>query len=234
MIHGALRDGRRRAANAPSTRFSFLCSRPTRWPSRAFATSLAQGAVASTSGNKNATRNKSTLDKHKYKQTPKQTPKRTSKRTSKQIPIEPPDRQRLELCLPPHLRSADMNTLNDAPFVPNAKVTAKLVLEPSFLGGRGVLTYLAIDQGRWRAAVWVVKLLLEHFHMRPTHLDRLSHTVQQWNRTGTLDEMTENPLYLVPDSDELQAPHIKTSSSESLNRLTGSTHWTLLLSLIHI
>jgi hypothetical protein len=42
--------------------------------------------------------------------------------------------------------------------------------------------------------------------------------------------MTENPLYLVPDSDELQAPHIKTSSSESLNRLTGSTHWTLLRS----
>ncbi|GAB7329564.1 hypothetical protein MBLNU13_g01325t1 [Cladosporium sp. NU13] len=219
MIHGALRDGRRRAANAPSTRFSFLCSRPTRWPSRAFATSPAQGAVASTSGNINATRDKSVPKKHRSKQPPK--------RSAKDTPEQAVILQRLESCLPPHLRRAGESTLDETSFVPDAPATAKLALEFPSAGYKGILVYLAIDQGRWRAAVWLVKLLLEHFHMQPTHLDRLSYTVQEWNRTGTLDEITENPLYLVHNSDEIQAPHIKTSSSASLKKLTGNTGYNL-------
>lgn len=96
---------------------------------------------------------------------------------------------------------------------------AKLALE-AFSGGKGFLTLLTIDQGRWRAAVWAVKLLLEHFHMPPARSDRLSHTIQEWNRAGTLDEVTEHPLYLVPKSGETHVPHIKTSSSASLHDLT--------------
>ena len=119
------------------------------------------------------------------------------------------------------------STLNKTSFIPDAPATAQLALEFPSAGLKGILIYLAIDQGRWRAAVWLVKLLLEHFHMQPTHSDRLSHTVQDWNRTGTLDELTENPLYLVRDSDENQAPHIKTSSSASLKELTGNTGYNL-------
>lgn len=187
-----------------------------------------RGAVASTSGNINAIRDKSVLRKQKSKQSPdqkpkqtfKQIPKETPEQTSQQTTSKPTAHQRLELCLPPHLRaSAGEGTLNETAFVPDAQATAKLALE-AFSGGKGFLTLLAIDQGRWRAAVWLVKLLLEHFHVEPTHSNPLSHTVQEWNRPGTLDEMTENPLYLVPGSNGVQPPHIKTSSSASLRELT--------------
>jgi hypothetical protein len=206
MIHGALRDGRRRAANAPSTRFSFLCSRPTAWPCRAFATSPAQGAKSRTSGNINAIR----------------LPKTNKiKSSTKKAPDGPTADQRLELCLPPHLRNgANEVAGNEAPFVSNAPETAKLALE-AFSAGRGFITYLAIGQGRWRAAVWLVKLLVEHFHMPFARSDRLSHTIQNWNRTGTLDDATDNPLYLVPASGEPLPPHIRASSSTaSLHELT--------------
>jgi hypothetical protein len=196
--------------------------------------------VASTSGNINATRNKSTLEKHKTKQTPKQTtkqtikqtptksnqtpkhkPKETPEQTSQQTASKPTARQRLELCLPPHLRSAGESNVNEPSFVPDAATTAEIAVR-HFSAGQGFLTYLAIDHGRWAAAVWLVKLLLEHFHQQPTHSDRLCDTVQEWTRTGTLDEMTENPLYLVPKSDELQTPHIKMSSAASLHELTDN------------
>jgi hypothetical protein len=206
MIHGALRDGRRRAANAPSTRFSFLCSRPTAWPCRAFATSPAQGAKSSTSGNINAIR----------------LPRRDKAKPSpKKVTIGLSVYQRLELCLPPHLRheSVGNGTPFATPFEPNAPELAKLALEDSS-GTNSVLKHLAIDQGRWRAAVWVVKLLVEHFHTPLSRSDRLSHTIQSWNRIGTLDDATKNPLYPVPNSGEPLVPHIRTSSSASLDELT--------------
>lgn len=171
--------------------------------------------MANTSGNINATRNKSALKKHKFKPPPKQ--------KSKQTTSEPTVRQRLESCLPPHLRSTGESRRDAASFVPDAPAIANIVLEGDFLRSKGVLDSLAIEQGRWRAAVWVVKLLLEHFQTQPSHSDRLSHTVQEWNRTRTLDEMTENPLYLVPNSDTIQTPHIKKSSSASLHELTDNT-----------
>ena len=225
MIHGALRDGRRRAADAQSTRFSFICSRPTRWPSRAFTTSPAQGAVASNPGNLNAIRppRRSTFRKNNCESTlrkkPEQSPKQSPGQTPKQTIREPSAHERLDLFLPPHLRSANKSSVDETTFVPNAPGLAELALE-DFSEGTGFLTYLAIYQGRWRAAVWVVKLLLEHFHVQPTRSGRLSHTIQEWTRTGTLDEATEHPLYLVPDSGERQTPHIKTSSSASLHDLT--------------
>jgi hypothetical protein len=243
MIHGALRDGGRRAANTPSTRFAFICSRPSRWPSRAFTTSPSQGAVPSFSGDLNAARlpRRSTFskrdlrnsrDKLRPRRTPKYTPEQTLKRasgeTSNETLHQTPKRatsgltayQRLELCLPPHLRSANESTPDEVTFVPDAPELAEFALE-DFSGGKGFLTYLAIDQGRWRAAVWVVKLLLEHFHVQPTRSSRLSDTIQEWTRTGTLDEVTEHPLYLVPDSGERQTPHVKASSSASLHELTN-------------
>jgi hypothetical protein len=206
MIHGALRDGRRRAANAPSTRFSFLCSRPTAWPSRAFATSPAQGPKSRTSGNINAIR---------FPRRDK--PKPFPNKATGDLTVY----QRLELCLPPHLRreSVENETPFATPFEPNAPELAKLALE-DFSGVNSVLKYLAIDKGQWRAAVWVVKLLVEHFHTPLSRSDRLSHTIQSWNRTGTLDDATENPLYLVANSGEPLVPHIRTSSSASLDELT--------------
>lgn len=207
MIHGALRDGRRRAANAPSTRFAFLCSRPTAWPSRAFTTSPAQGAKVRTSDNINAIKLP-----------------RTQKTRSRSAPREQAcaltDGERLELCLPPHLRkSPEGYAATQKSFVPNAVETAELALE-AFGGRPGLLLYLAIDQGRWRAAVWIVKFLVEHFHAQPTRSDRLRQTVQDWNRSGTLDDATEHPLYLVPRSGESSPPHIGSSSSASLHELT--------------
>ena len=221
MIHGALRDGRRRAANAPTTRFSFICSRPTGWPSRAFTTSPSQGPAASTSGNVNAVTRPRRLyyapkkEKRKIKPKSVSEPEHEPKHTTSGLTPY----QRLELCLPPHLRTANESTSDETPFIPDAPATANLALD-ALPGGKGFLTYLAIDQGRWRAAVWIVKLLLEHFHKQPTRSHRLSQTVQEWNRSGTLDEATEHPLYLVPRSGESQTPHIKTSSSASLHELT--------------
>lgn len=209
MIHGALRDGRRRAANAPSTRFAFLCSRPTAWPSRAFTTSPAQGAKVRTSDNINATK----LPRiQKTNSRSRSAPKKQTGTLT--------DGERLELCLPPHLRKSPEGSADtQKPFVPNAVETAELALE-AFGGRPGLLLYLALEQGRWRAAVWIVKFLVEHFHAQPTRSDRLRQTIQDWNRSGTLDEATEHPLYLVPRSGESSPPHIGSSSSASLHELT--------------
>lgn len=213
MIHGVLRDGRRRAANARSTRFSFICSRPTAWPCRAFATALPQGPAPINSASLNNASNAKANNQ-------RPAPKRASKSLTAQ--------QRLELCLPPHLRSnADGALQDETPFDPNALETAKLALE-SFSEGKGFLTYLAIDQGRWRAAVWLVKLLVEHFHSPPARSTRSLQMFQEWNRTGTLDDITEHPIYLDPREDEACfSPHIKTSLSVNLDEITDGSPDTL-------
>ena len=114
MIHGALRDGRRRAANAPSTKFSFICSRPTAWPSRAFTSSTAQGALASTSAKPGSSRSNETL-KPGIKQGLPSGKITAHQKQSLQYGA------RLDALLPPHLRSHDdASEISASAFTPNA------------------------------------------------------------------------------------------------------------------
>jgi len=127
---------------------------------------------------------------------------------------------RLDSCLPPHLRSREDASASSAiAFTPKAPETARLALDAD-RHFSGFLTWLAIDQGRWRAAVWIVKLLVEHFHPKSPLSDRLSHTIQRWNLQDSLDEAVKSPLYLAPQSGETTTPHIQASSAPSLHELT--------------
>lgn len=213
MIHGALRDGRRRAANAPSTKFSFICSRPTAWPSRVFTPSIAQGALASTSAKPNNRRTHDTLNAGINKELPGKEITAYQKQSLQYL-------ARLDEYLPPHLRrheNASASTANA--FTPNAPEMARFALEAD-KHFNSFLTWLVIDQKRWRAAVWTVKLLVEHYHPESPLSDRLSHTIQKWNLKGSLDDLVQSPLYLVPQPGETSTPHIQTSSAPSLHELT--------------
>ena len=214
MIHGALRDGRRRAANAPSTKFSFICSRPTAWPSRAFTSSTAQGALASTSAKPGSSRSNETL-KPGIKQGLPSGKITAHQKQSLQYGA------RLDALLPPHLRSHDdASEISASAFTPNATEMARLAHDAD-KHFNSFLEWVAIDQGRWRAAVWIVKLLVEHFHPKSPLSNRLAHTIQKWNLKGSLNDLVKSPLYLVPQPGEEPAmPHIQASSAPSLHELT--------------
>lgn len=209
MIHGALRDGRRRAANAPATKFSFICSRPTAWQTRAFATPAGQGSATT----------KPPPTFYRKRKVIKQIDE-----TRKSGAIEFKNKEfllRLDRCLPLHLRSNPDHTFatDRQEFTPKVSKTAAFVLEANE-HFNGFLPWLAVKQGRWKAAVWIVKLLLERYHAEPQGSNRISHLVQQWNRTGTLDDLLTEPLYLVPEPGQVQTPHIKPLSAPSLDYLT--------------
>jgi hypothetical protein len=227
MIHGALRDGRRRAANAPSTKFSFICSRPTAWPSRAFTPSNAQGALASTSAKPGRSRTNETLNPG-IKQGMSSSKITAYQKQSLQYIA------RLDVLLPPHLRShEDASESSVSAFKPNALEMARFAHDAD-KHFNSFLAWVAIDRGRWRAAVWIVKLLVEHFHHESPLSNRLSHTIQKWNLKGSLDDVVKSPLYLVPrPGEETAMPHIQTSSAPSLHELTDDKPESLTRSEVH-
>lgn len=216
MIHGALRDGRRRAANAPSTKFSFICSRPTAWQSRAFATPAAQGSASAKPPPPLYPNLKRIRPYQKHKFDESQKSGTSNSKTEDYL-------RRLDQCLPLHLRSNTADQVHPAgkpeDFKPEASKTAEFVLQAN-AHFKGFLPWLAVDQGRWKAAVWIVKLLVESYHAESPRSNRAPHLVQQWNWTGPLDDLLQSPLYLKPKSGEPITPHIKTSSAASLHELT--------------
>jgi hypothetical protein len=128
---------------------------------------------------------------------------------------------RLDALLPLHLRSHG-NTLDSSAtaFTPNAREMARLAHDAD-KHFNSFLEWVAIDQGRWRAAVWIVELLIEHFHPKSPLSNRLGHTIQKWNLKGSLDDLVKSPLYLVPQpGEEATMPHIQASSAPSLHELT--------------
>jgi hypothetical protein len=128
---------------------------------------------------------------------------------------------RLDALLPLHLRSHG-NALDSSAsaFTPNAREMARLAHDAD-KHFNSFLEWIAIDQGRWRAAVWIVKLLIEHFHLKSPLSTRLGHTIQKWNLKGSLDDLVKSPLYLVPQpGEEATIPHIQASSAPSLHELT--------------
>lgn len=175
----------------------------------------AQGAAAITAASLNTNQTHETYNVTRPKRrAPSQT---EGGRTKKQYYLD-----RLESCLPPHLRSdASTSVTSNHVFIPNAQKLAKFALESDSYF-KGVLRSLVVHEGRWRAAVWIVKLLLEHYHAVPPQSNRLTDIVQDWNRSGTLDELLEDPLYLVPRSGEPLSPHLKTSSAANLHELTDN------------
>ena len=128
---------------------------------------------------------------------------------------------RLDALLPPHLRSNENAFDSSASaFTPNAREMARLAHDAD-KHFNSFLSWVAIDQGRWRAAVWIVKLLVEHFHTKSPLSDRLGHTIQKWNLEGSLNDVVKSPLYLVPKpGEQAAAPHIQASSAPSLHELT--------------
>ncbi|KAM0720724.1 hypothetical protein Q7P37_004861 [Cladosporium fusiforme] len=219
MIHGALRDGRRRAAIAPSTKFSFICSRPTAWQSRAFAIPPAQGSATTNHSQTPLYGTNPTLLSRKRQHVQHRIENDRRRRAASKLKTQE-FTSRLDHCLPPHLRSDaahHTNVADNQEFKPRPAETADLVLE-----AEGFLSWLAVQQGRWKAAVWIVKLLLECYHSESPHSNCMSHLIQQWNRTGTLDDLLDEPLYLVSKTGEVATPHVKQSSAASLDELTSA------------
>nr|OQO26563.1 hypothetical protein B0A51_06606 [Rachicladosporium sp. CCFEE 5018] len=86
-----------------------------------------------------------------------------------------------------------------------------------------LLYVFAVDQGRWRLVVWLVKVLLEGLRVEDVHAERLSATVQKWHRKGSLDDLTAEPLYSKPnESGTVAEAHLEASSGRSLDEATAT------------
>lgn len=95
----------------------------------------------------------------------------------------------LEPYLPPHLRDPSAQTGDR---VKNPVDVAKILLAaPKFVNGLDLLYSLAVEQQRWSAVVWLVKMLVEGFGpalATPSSQGRVS----LWHSTSvSLDEFTE-------------------------------------------
>lgn len=231
MIPGALRDTRRRAVNARVTKFSFLCSKPTAWHSREFATAAPQGPTSATQpafpGDI-----KPQFDRLKKYRRPETTQRVVNEDAAAFKHFEGELLDYLDECLPPYLRSNSGD--DDTPYsaresLPTTATTRRIVriIEDANASFTPFFPWLAIRHGRWKAAVWIVKLLIESYHAELPRSNRLAQTVQQWERTESLSDITQSPLYLVPRDGQMQTPHIKRSSAPSLHALTDDRPDTL-------
>ena len=123
----------------------------------------------------------------------------------KRVPFPERDQKRdprvwvamLEAGLPPHLRhktsSASVTTL-DAADCAEILLAAQDGVRSEV--GVDILYELGIVEGRWRAAVWLVKHLVENFATRKPKVDRLTQTIWPWNIEGSLQDLCLQPVDL--------------------------------------
>lgn len=103
----------------------------------------------------------------------------------------------------------------------DAADAARYMLSQSEHHNQTILYALAVSQGRWRAAVWLVEHLLKRFGAESPRSTRSRHLMQQWSVEGDLDELTMDPISFVEKHDRYTSePHLKASASPSLEHLT--------------
>ena len=106
----------------------------------------------------------------------------------------------LEPTLPPHLREGDVSA--DAPVLSAPEIfevlkAAETISLPHH--GQDILSYVANEQGRWNAVVWLVKHLVEAFATSPL-ANSSDHLLCAWKSDTPLDELTRGAV-------DLQKPH---------------------------
>lgn len=130
----------------------------------------------------------------------------------------------LDAFLPAHLRQApdQSSTQQSIDGTPSAVATARYMLAQAELYNETILYDLAVDQGRWRAAVWLVEHLVAHFHAKSPRSRRSAALIQQWTLDASLDDSTENPISLVEKHERYSAePHLQSFQGQGLDELTG-------------
>ncbi|KAK4893812.1 hypothetical protein LTR27_007837 [Elasticomyces elasticus] len=103
----------------------------------------------------------------------------------------------VEACLPAGLRQTDVHPHT---IVDTSRDRAEILLAarqlPKMRQGTDLLYDLAVSQGRWKAAVWLMKDLIDHFGPN----SQLSHHAAldrgPWNGQGSLDLLTEEAIDL--------------------------------------
>ncbi|KAK0252773.1 hypothetical protein LTS09_012190 [Friedmanniomyces endolithicus] len=105
----------------------------------------------------------------------------------------------LEACLPPDLRRSDYEQpaaiYVDAPWE-RAEIILAAQSRPVSKRGVNLLSDLAISQGRWKAAVWLMRDLIDHGAPAVQPTDGQIVEPAPWNGQGSLKDLTEGPINL--------------------------------------
>ncbi|OQO10455.1 hypothetical protein B0A48_03752 [Cryoendolithus antarcticus] len=224
MLQRTLRRGSQNVSRTGSSRFAFICQHPLTWQTSVPTQPVSLAQVSSRPRTDYA--GKITRDQGSLTQ------RRDDKETSARDVYISRWTKTLDPLLPPQYR---MN-VKSGPFAnfyqPDALLIAENLLEAHKLSAHlptdirltsDLLYVFAVDQGRWRLVVWLVKMLLEGLRVEDVHAERLSATVQKWHREGSLDELTAEPLYSKPDEGGASAEaHLETSRGRSLEEATAT------------
>ncbi|TKA70601.1 hypothetical protein B0A55_06705 [Friedmanniomyces simplex] len=105
----------------------------------------------------------------------------------------------LEACLPPNLRRSDYGyptvLCGTAP-----RERAEIILaarqRPVSKKGTDLLHDLAVSQGRWKAAVWLMKDLIDHFGPAVQQAGQPTVSQTLWNAQVSLHQITSEPINL--------------------------------------
>ncbi|KAK6435702.1 hypothetical protein LTR95_008114, partial [Oleoguttula sp. CCFEE 5521] len=199
MLQRTLRRGSHNVSRTSSSKFAFICQHPLTWQTSVLATSVSLVKVGSrprTNYTGKSTRNRGSF------------PQRHDDRDflARDVYISRWT-ETLNPLLPPQYRIGTQAGPGVNAYQPDALLIAEKLLEahvsathlPSDIRLTSDLLYVfAVDQGRWRLVVWLVKVLLEGLRVEDVHAERLSTTVQKWQRKGSLDELTAEPIYSKP------------------------------------
>lgn len=121
----------------------------------------------------------------------------------------------LEPALPPHLRQHELIESNGTTDV--ADVGAMLVAAQrshSTAHGIDLLSYLALEQGRWAAVTWLVKQLVEVFGPQHKKSNGVSQAISDWKHPEILDELTRDAITLpLPGEDNSRSLAIPVTST---------------------
>jgi len=105
----------------------------------------------------------------------------------------------LEACLPPDLRRSDYEQPAaihvDAPWE-RAEIILAAQSRPVSKRGVNLLSDLAISQGRWKAAVWLMRDLIDHGAPAVQPTDEQIVEQAPWNGQDSLKDLTERPINL--------------------------------------
>ncbi|KAK1053743.1 hypothetical protein LTR12_000932 [Friedmanniomyces endolithicus] len=161
----------------------------------------------------------------------------------------------LEACLPPNLRRSDHEqptvTYVDAPWE-RAEIILAAQSRPVSKRGVNLLSDLAISQGRWKAAVWLMRDLIDHGAPAVQPTDEQNVEQAPWNGQDSLKDLTEEPITLshpgpspagvpprisLPAMSPLELEEMQTQSEDShnpnsLKRLALGVVWRALGAMI--
>nr|OQO26570.1 hypothetical protein B0A51_06613 [Rachicladosporium sp. CCFEE 5018] len=223
MLQRALRRGSQNVSRTSSSRFAFICQHPLTWQTSVPATPVSLVKVSSRP-----------LTDYAGKITREQEPltqRRDDKQTSARDVYISRWTKTLNPLLPPQYMKVKSGPFANV-YQPDALLIAENLLEAHKLSAHfpndirltcDLLYVFAVDQGRWRLVVWLVKVLLEGLRVEDVHAERLSATVQKWHRKGSLDDLTAEPLYSKPnESGTVAEAHLEASSGRSLDEATAT------------